>query len=102
MLFGSQDILISVGILVGGEYVYTKASDMPKSTCGWCVALPSLSKPRYLSSGGQSSRMYDDAEMGIMEVYDNGIKIKGYKIKEKNKTVFNKNNPTIEKTIILL
>ena len=37
--------------------------------------------------------MYDDAEMGIMEVYENGIIIKGYKIREKNKNVYDKNKP---------
>ena len=86
---------------VGGEFVYTKSSKTPKNTSAWSVSLPSLSKPRYLSVNGKSSRMYDDAEMGIMEVYDNGIKIKGYKIKEKNKNVYDKNKPTIEKVIIL-
>lgn len=83
-------------------YVYTKANNNPKKTSAYNVSLPSMSKPRYLSKDGKSSRMYDDAELGIMEIYDNGVKIKGYKVREKNKTVFNKNNPTIEKTIILL
>lgn len=87
---------------VGNKYVYTKASNTPKATSAWCVALPSLSKPRYLSADGKStSRMYDDAEIGIMEVYENGIKILGYKIKEKNKNVYDKNKPIVQKTIIL-
>ena len=83
-------------------FVYTKANNNPKKISAYSVSLPSMSKPRYLSKDGKSSRMYDDAELGIMEIYDNGVKIKGYKVREKNKTVFNKNNPTIEKTIILL
>lgn len=44
--------------------------------------------------------MYDDAEMGIMEVYENGI-IKGYKIREKNKNVYDKNKPLKEQIMIL-
>lgn len=82
-------------------YVYTKANNNPKKTSAYNVSLPSMSKPRYLSKDGKSSRMYDDAELGIMEVYDNGVKIKGYKVREKNKNVFDKNKPLIEKTIIL-
>jgi hypothetical protein len=86
----------------GGKFVYTKASKTPKAESAWCVALPSLSKPRYLSPDGKtSSRRYDDAEIGIMEVFDNGIKIKGYKIKKDNKNVYDKSKPIIEKTIIL-
>ena len=84
------------------QNAYTKASNTPKATSAWCIALPSMSKPRYLSKDGKSSRMYDDAELGIMEIYENGIKIKGYKVREKNKNVFNKNNPLVEKTIILI
>lgn len=82
-------------------YVYTKANNNPKKISAYNVSLPSMSKPRYLSKDGKSSRMYDDAELGIMEIYDNGVKIKGYKVREKNKNVFDKNKPLIEKTIIL-
>ena len=84
------------------QNAYTKASNTPKATSAWCIALPSMSKPRYLSKDGKSSRMYDDAELGIMEIYENGIKIKGYKVREKNKNVFNMNNPLVEKTSILI
>ena len=84
------------------EFVYSKANNNYKTTSAWNVALPSMSKPRYIGTNGKSSRLYDDAELGIMEIYENGVKIKGYKVKEKNKDVFDKNKPTVEKTIILL
>jgi hypothetical protein len=62
------------------------------------VSLPSLSKPRGIENR-QSVRHYEDAEMGIMEVYEKGVKIKGYKIKENNKDV---NKLIAEKIIKLL
>ena len=70
-------------------YVYTKANNIPIGDSAWTVALPSLSKPAYIGTNQKRSRLYDDAEMAIMEIYDNGIKLKGYKIKEKNKKCFN-------------
>ena len=80
------------------EYVYTKSSLTPTNTSAWCVSLPSLSKPRGIENG-QSVRHYEDAEMAIMEVYEKGIKIKGYKIKENNKDV---NKLLVDKSIKLL
>jgi hypothetical protein len=80
------------------QYVYTKGSLTPTKESAWCVSLPSLSKPRGIENG-QSVRHYEDAEMCIMEVYEKGIKIKGYKIKENNKDV---NKLIAEKTIKLL
>lgn len=79
------------------QYVYTKGSLTPTKESAWCVSLPSLSKPRGIENG-QSVRHYEDAEMGIMEVYEKGIKIKGYKIKENNKDV----NKLIAEKIIKL
>lgn len=66
------------------KYVYTKATSIPKSKSAWTVSLPSLSKPRFINNN-ESQRLYEDAEMGIMEVYEKGVKIKGYKIRENNK-----------------
>ncbi len=83
------------------KYVYTKANNNPKSESAWCVSLPSLSKPRNIVDN-QSQRLYDDAEMTIMEVYEKGIKIKGYKVMKDNVYVYDVNNPIVEKTIILL
>ena len=80
------------------EYVYTKSSETPLRESAWCVALPSVSKPRGIVNG-QSVRHYQDAEMGILEIYEKGIKIKGYKIKENNKDV---KKLIVEKTIKLL
>lgn len=82
-------------------YVYTKLNNIPKCESGWTVALPSLSKPRYITSEQKSSRAYDDAEMTVMEVYENGIRLKGYKVRNRNKDVYDKNNPLLDKVIIL-
>ena len=79
-------------------YVYTKSSLTPTKESAWCVALPSLSKPRDIVNG-QSVRLYEDAELGIMEIYEKGIIIKGYKVRENNKNV---NLLLVEKTIQLL
>ena len=80
-------------------YVYTRADNNEKSTSGYTVALPSLSKPRYINSNGQSERRYADAEYSIMEIYEKGVKIKGYKIKKDNKDV---NTLLKEKSIKLI
>ena len=85
----------------GNAFVYTKDSMTPKEGDGaWMVSVPSLSKPRLVERGSES-RLGEDAEMSIVEVYDNGIKLKGYKIKKNNKDVFNQDKPLFEKIIIL-
>lgn len=83
------------------EYVYTKANKTPIGEGAWTIALPSLSKPAYIGTNQKRSRLYDDAEMAILEIYENGAKLKGYKIKEKNKNVYNKNKPLREQVMIL-
>lgn len=80
------------------EYAYTKASSTPTRKSAWCVALPSMSKPRNIVNGQSVSR-YQDAEMGIMEIYERGVIIKGYKVREDNKDV---NKLLVEKTIQLI
>lgn len=80
------------------RYVYTKASETPDVTSGWTVALPSMSKPRQIING-QSVRRYEDAQLGIMEIYERGVKIKGYKVREDNKDV---NKLLVEKDIQLI
>ena len=60
--------------------VYTKSSMSSIGNSGWWIALPSLSKPRTVS-GSSASYLYTEAELSIMDVYTNGIKIKGYKSK---------------------
>lgn len=45
-----------------------------------------MSKPRQIVNG-QSVRRYQDAEMGIMEIYERGVKIKGYRVRQDNKDV---------------
>ena len=67
-------------------FVYTKASLTPLMESAWTVALPSMSKPRNIVDG-QSVRRYKDAEMAVMEIYERGVKIKGYKVREDNKDV---------------
>ena len=37
-----------------------------------------------------------------MEIYDRGVKIKGYKIKRDNINIYDASNPIIEKTIKLI
>lgn len=81
------------------KFVYSRANDNYKTTSAWNVSLPSMSKPRYISKDGKSSCLYDDAELGIMEIYEKGVKIKGYKIREKNKDT---NKLLIEKEIQLI
>jgi hypothetical protein len=80
------------------NYVYTKASNTPTAESGWTVSLPSMSKPRQIVNG-QSVRRYQDAEMGIMEIYERGVKIKGYRVRSDNKDV---NELLTEKEIVLI
>jgi hypothetical protein len=82
------------------KYVYTKATSIPKCDSAWSVSLPSLSKPRNIK-GNQSERLYADAEISIMEVYEKGIKIKGYKVRKDNINVYDASKPIVEKAILL-
>ena len=82
--------------------VYTRSTNDENSVSGYTVSLPSLSKPRYINNKNESERRYEDAEIGIMDIYENGVKIKGYKIKKNNVNSYNANNPLVNKTIILL
>lgn len=78
-----------------GTLEYTRKNNTSKQESGYTVSLPSLSKPR----GGNGSSKYDDAEMSIMEIYENGVKIKGYKIKENNQDA---DTLIVEKSIKLI
>ena len=80
------------------KYVYTKASNIPTAESGWTVSLTSMSKPRQIING-QSVRRYQDAEMGIMEIYERGVKIKGYRVRQDNKDV---NELLTSKDIVLI
>lgn len=87
----------------GGKYAYTKANNEPTGEAAWSVALPSLSKPKYVSPDtDQSQRLYEDAEFTIMEVYERGIRLKGYKLREDNHNVFDANSPLMEQDIQLI
>lgn len=87
----------------GGEYAYTKASNTPTGESAWCVSLPSLSKPKYVSdTDDHSQQLYEDAEFAIMEVYERGVKIKGYKLREDNRNVFDPDSPLLEQDIQLI
>lgn len=83
---------------VKDKYVYTKASNTPTAESGWTVSLPSMSKPRQIVNG-QSVRRYQDAEMGVMEIYERGVKIKGYRVRQDNQDV---NELLAEKEIVLI
>lgn len=80
------------------KYVYTKNDKEPVAETGWTVALPSMSKPRSIEYG-QSVDKYEDAEIGVLELYEKGVIIKGYKVRENNKDV---NKLIVEKVIKLL
>lgn len=81
------------------KYVYTKASNTPRSVeSGWTVSMPSMSKPRQIVNG-QSVRRYQDAEMGILEIYEKGVKIKGYRVRSDNQDV---NELLASKDIVLI
>lgn len=82
----------------GGKNVYTKADANPVSEAAWSVSMPSLSKPRNIA-GNESQRMYDDAEIAVMEVYERGVKIKGYKVRKNNVYVYNQDKPLVEQVI---
>lgn len=80
------------------EYVYTKATETPDNESAWTISVPSTSKPRMITNG-QSVRRYQDAEMGVMEIYEKGVKIKGYRVRKDNKNVM---ELLVEKEIPLL
>lgn len=83
---------------VQDKYVYTKASNTPTAESGWTVSMPSMSKPRQIVNG-QSVRRYQDAEMGVLEIYERGVKIKGYRVRSDNQDV---NELLAEKEIVLI
>lgn len=83
------------------KYPYTKSCNMPLGDAAWCVSLPSLSKPRNIVNN-LSVRLYDDAEITMMEVYEKGIKLKGYKIRKDNQTVYDPAKPLQEFSFSLL
>ena len=87
----------------GGKYAYTKGSTTSTGEAAWSVSLPSLSKPKYVSPDtDQSQRLYEDAEFSIMEVYERGIRLKGYKLREDNHNVYDANSPLMEQDIQLI
>lgn len=83
---------------VQDKYVYTKASNTPTAESGWTVSMPSMSKPRQIVNG-QSVRRYQDAEMGVLEIYERGVKVKGYRVRSDNQDV---NELLAEKEIVLI
>lgn len=85
----------------GSPYAYTKDSMTPKEGSGaWIVSLPSLSKPKLISNG-KEYRLYKDAEMTIVEVYELGVVVKLYKITKDSKDVYDPDKPLFEKVIKL-
>lgn len=86
---------------IQNEYVYTKEDDDIIDNMAYCASLPSLSKPRTVS-GSESQRLYADAEITMMEVYERGVKIKGYKIRKDNQAVYDPAKPLQEFSFSLL
>lgn len=83
---------------VNEELAYTKASNVASCTSGWSVSLPSMSKPCRIENG-QPVKRYDDAEMGVLDIYERGVRIKGYLVKKDSQDV---NELLIEKEIKLI
>ena len=71
---------------VNEELAYTKASNDASWASGWSVSLPSMSKPKHIENG-QPIKRYEDAEMGVMEIYERGVRIKGYRVKKDSQDV---------------
>lgn len=84
----------------GQPFGYTKASLTPIGTSAWNLALPSLSKPKDIVNNEPVS-LYDDAEMTILDIHENGVVVKGYKVIKDGKNVYDKDKPILEKTIYL-
>ena len=100
-------------------FVYTRSSDTPKCESGYWVALPSLSKPtnsNYANSKlGDKNTLRANADITIMDVHQNGVKIKGYSLLRNNTNEntgkdnkynvtysnYDLNNPLIEKDLLL-
>ena len=77
-----------------------EADRTPTADAAWSVSLPSLSKPRYVE-GSTSSRLYEDAEITIMQIYERGIRLLGYKIRLNNQDVFDRDRPLFKTTLLL-
>ena len=76
---------------------YTRVSDTPKGECGYTIHIPSLSKPTSMSD---NAHLYKASQGGIMEVYENGVKILGISFK-KNDSDHYENKVVVTKEIYL-
>lgn len=64
--------------------LYTRQSNQPLYECGFCVGLPSLSKP----ADNNGSSMYQASQGGILEIYENGTTIKEINFKDNNSATY--------------
>lgn len=60
---------------------YTRLNDTPKGTSAYNVHIPSLSKPTDM---GTKKELYKASQGGIMEVYENGVRIQGISFKKED------------------
>ena len=60
---------------------YTRLNDKPKGLSAYNVHIPSLSKPTDM---GTNESLYKASQGGLMEVYENGVRIKGISFKKEN------------------
>ena len=61
--------------------LYTRVNDTPKGTSAYNVHIPSLSKPTDM---GTDLGLYKASEGGLMEIYENGVRIYGISFKRED------------------
>ena len=76
---------------------YTRLNDTPKGTSAYNVHIPSLSKPTDM---GTKKELYKASQGGIMEVYENGVRIQGISFKKEDASSY-ENKVVVTKDIFL-
>ena len=61
--------------------LYTRVNDNPKGESAWNVHIPSLAKPTDM---GTDAALYRASQGGLMEVYENGVRIYGVSFKKED------------------
>ena len=77
--------------------LYTRVNDKPKGLSAYNVHIPSLSKPTDMATGEE---LYKASQGGIMEVYENGVRIKGISFKKASANNY-ENQVVVTKDIFL-
>ena len=79
---------------------YTRTSDDPVATTAWNVHLPSLSRPKTLSTGVET-RKGSWSQGAVMEVYDNYVKIIGLSFKDDGSGSSYRSTPRVVTSLII-